>query len=249
MKVSVITVSFNAAGSIAATLKSVLEQTYKNIEYIVVDGDSSDGSKKIIKQYETKISKVIIEPDNGLYDAMNKGLSRASGDIICFLNANDVYVSNDIIETVVKLFQTKKIEVLMGDVGFSRRLNSKRIWRRYRSATFRPSKLSWGWMPAHPAFFLHKAVVDRVGCFNTKYKIAADFDYVIRVFNATEVRYFCFPKIMVLMSAGGKSDKLTNKLILNREVLNACRMNGLKSNIFKILSKYPIKVLEYFFVK
>ena len=152
MKVSVITVSFNAAKSIAATLKSVLEQTYKDIEYIVVDGDSSDGSKKIIKQYEANISKIIIEPDNGVYDAMNKGLSVASGDIICFLNANDVYVSNEMLETVVELFRTKKIEVLMGDVGFLRRLNSKRIWRRYRSAMFHPSKLSWGWMPAHPAF-------------------------------------------------------------------------------------------------
>lgn len=246
MKVSIITVCLNSGATISDTLKSVASQTYKDIEYIVIDGFSSDKSLEILSSFKPVIDKLVIEPDDGIYDAMNKGLDLATGDLICFLNADDFYATELVIEQVVQKVRKKKLNILFGDVAFVKGKNLSSITRRYRSNKFKPSFFSRGWMPAHPATFMTESVVKRVGYFNLNYKIAADFDYMIRIFDDSQLSYEVISEVLVCMRAGGISDGWKSKFRLNKEILEACRDNSINTNIFKILSRYPMKLFEYF---
>ena len=247
MKISVITVCYNSAKTLERTLRSVVDQDYQDVEHIVIDGGSSDGSADILTAYRTGLSHLVSEPDEGIYDAMNKGLDRVSGDIVCFLNADDQYAGNWVLSRVATLMQEHQLDALMGDVGFFRKAKPRRMVRRYRSDRFTPARLAWGWMPAHPALFLSRPLVRRVGHFKTNYRIAGDFEYIVRVFHGHQVHHRHIPEVLVNMQIGGVSTSgFVSKLRLNREVLRACRENGLQTNIFKILSKYPVKVLELF---
>jgi glycosyltransferase involved in cell wall biosynthesis len=185
------------------------------------------------------------EPDDGIYDAMNKGLARATGDVVCFLNADDQYASNGVLSLVASQMYADQLDALMGDVAFFHASNPNRQVRRYRSDRFTPERLAWGWMPAHPGLFLNRSVIERVGLFNITYKIAGDYEFVIRAFYGHALRYAHVPKVLVRMQTGGVStDGWRAKVRLNKEVLRACRENGLKTNMLKILSKYPAKLLE-----
>ena len=220
-------------------------QDWPRVEHIIIDGASKDETAKIIERYRSRLADVLSEPDEGIYDAMNKGLDRASGDIICFLNADDQYASNSVLSRVATLMHEHQLDALMGDVGFFREADPQRMVRRYRSNHFTPGRLAWGWMPAHPALFLSRTVVQRVGRFKTDYSIAGDYEFIARVFHGHEVCYRYLPEILVNMQTGGASTGgFGAKLRLNREVLRACRENGVQTNILKILSKYPAKILE-----
>lgn len=243
--ISVITVCYNSAGTLARALQSVADQDWPCVEHIVIDGASTDGSPAIIDRFRPQLAHVVSEPDDGIYDAMNKGLDRAGGDIICFLNADDEYATNTVLSRVATLMHEQQLDALMGDVGFFHEADPQRMVRRYRSNHFTPSRLAWGWMPAHPALFLSRAVVQRVGRFKTDYRIAGDYEFIVRAFHGHEVRYRHLPEVLVNMQTGGASTGgFGAKLRLNREVLRACRENGLQTNILKILSKYPAKILE-----
>lgn len=245
MKISVVTVCFNAAKTIAQTIESVACQLHPDVEHIVIDGASTDGTIDIVHGYSGRLALVLSEPDEGIYDAMNKGLDRASGDIVCFLNANDQYASNSVLSRVATLMHQEQLDALMGDVGFFHEADPQRMVRRYRSNHFTAARLAWGWMPAHPALFLSRTVVQRVGRFKTDYRIAGDYEFIVRVFHGQEVRYRHLPEVLVNMQTGGVSTGgFGAKLRLNREVLRACRENGVQTNILKILSKYPAKILE-----
>ena len=182
MRISVITVCFNSAKTLTRTLDSVAEQDYPEIEHIVIDGGSFDGSVNILTTYSGKLAHVLSEPDEGIYDAMNKGLKLASGDVLCFLNADDHYACPTVLSSVSKKMRTNNLDVLIGDVGFFREQSPSKITRRYRSDRFTPDRLGWGWMPAHPAMFITKEVVQRVGKFRTDYHIAGDFDFYFKNF-------------------------------------------------------------------
>jgi len=247
IKVTVITVCYNSVETLAATLRSVASQSWPNVEHIVVDGASVDGTQAVINKYRSGIAAVISEPDRGIYDAMNKGLRLARGDIICFLNADDVYATDSVLETVVHEMQDGRLDALLGDVGYVRNASASKVVRRYRSDRFSPEKLAWGWMPAHPGLFLDRKVVTKVGEFKIDYRIAGDFEFIIRAFVGQSLRYRYLPEILVYMCIGGASNSgLRSKILLNREVLRACRENGLRTNMLKILLKYPLKFLEYF---
>lgn len=221
------------------------DQDWTRVEHIVIDGASKDETAEIIDRFRTKLAHIVSEPDKGIYDAMNKGLDRASGDIVCFLNADDQYASNSVLSRVAMLMYEHHLDALMGDVGFFDKSDSQRMVRRYRSNHFTPGRLAWGWMPAHPALFLSRAVVERVGRFKTHYRIAGDYEFVVRAFHGHEVRYRHLPEVLVNMRTGGASTAgFGAKLRLNREVLRACLENGLQTNILKILSKYPAKIVE-----
>ena len=223
------------------------DQDWGWIEHIVVDGSSVDTTLIIIERFRPRLAQVVSEPDDGIYDAMNKGLALANGDIVCFLNSDDQYAHPRVLSQVAKEMSELELDALIGDVGFFRENDQSRMVRRYRSDRFCPSRLAWGWMPAHPALFLSKAVVNRVGRFKTDYRVAGDFEFIIRAFHNHALRYRHLPDVMVHMQTGGASTNgLRSKILLNREVLRACLENGLQTNILKILSKYPAKLLELF---
>ncbi len=245
--VTVITVCYNSANTLERALKSVAMQDWPNVEHIVIDGASTDDTLDILKCYKKHLAYVVSEQDNGIYDAMNKGLARATGDVVCFLNADDEYASDKVLSLVANQMHAEQLDALMGDVAFFHALNPSREVRRYRSDRFTPERLAWGWMPAHPALFLKRAVIERVGQFNTTYKIAGDYEFVIRAFYGHNLRYAHVPEVFVRMQTGGVStDGWRAKVRLNKEVLRACRENGIKTNMFKILSKYPLKLMEIF---
>lgn len=243
--ISVITVCYNSAATLERALQSVSEQDYPQVEHIVIDGASTDNTLDIIERFRTQLFHFVSEPDQGIYDAMNKGLDRANGDIICFLNADDWYAHTQVLSRVASQMREFKLDALVGDVGFFREHDSSRMVRRYRSDRFNPGRLGWGWMPAHPALFFSRAVVQRVGRFKTDYRIAGDFEYIVRAFHNHALRYRHLPEVLVHMQTGGVSTNgWRSKILLNREVLRACHENGLRTNMLKIYAKYPAKILE-----
>ena len=246
MKVTIITAAYNAAKTIDETLESVARQSHPNIEHIVGNGASTDGTLSIIEQYRDKLAAVVSGPDHGVYDAMNKGLALASGEVVGFLNADDLYASKDVLSRVVSIMEREGLDALFGDVEFFRPKDPTRTVRRYRSTRFSPDQIALGWMPAHPALFLRRRVYERYGPFRTDYRIAGDFEYCARIFHSNTLVYRSLPETLVRMRTGGISTSgWRNTLLLNREVLRACRENGIDTNILKIFSKYPAKLLEF----
>lgn len=247
MKISIITVAFNAAETIESTLLSVAQQTFPDREHVVIDGGSSDGTQAVVLSHGDRVSRFLSEPDCGIYDAMNKGLALATGDVVGFLNADDTYASEGVLSTVAETMERYHLDALFGDVAFCHRENLDRIVRRYSSSHFRPDRIAWGWMPAHPALFVTREVFQEIGLFRTDYRIAGDFEFVARAFGKQSLCYRYLPEMLVKMRLGGVSTGgWRNTVLLNKEVLRACRENGIKTNALKILSKYPVKVLEYF---
>jgi glycosyltransferase involved in cell wall biosynthesis len=246
MKISVITVAHNSAATIAATLRSVAFQSHADVEHIVVDGASTDRTLEVVRGLGGRVSKVLSEPDAGIYDAMNKGLRLATGDVVAFLNSDDHYAHERVLSDVVRAFSRGSLDAVFGDVGFYRPDHPDRLLRRYRARRFGPHRLAWGWMPPHPALFVTTEVFRSVGPFRTDFRIAGDFEWIVRAFGKAAIRYVHLPEIMVLMRAGGISTGgWRNTLLLNREVMRACRENGLATNWAKLLSKYPAKMLEF----
>lgn len=245
LKISTITVTRNNASTIGVTLSSIAAQSYSDIECIVIDGASTDSTATVVRQYKN-VSTFLSEPDAGIYDAMNKGLSLACGDIICFLNADDHYANADVLTNVATQMEREGLDAVFGDVAFFRHDAPERLIRRYRSSHFKPARLAWGWMPSHPALFVRRDVYQQTGGFRTKFKIAGDYEWVVRAFKSNEIRYQHRPEVLVHMQTGGISTRgWRSTLLLNREVMQACRDNGVSTNWFKILSKYPLKLLEY----
>lgn len=246
MKISIITVAFNAAHTIADTLESVAGQTHSEIEHIVVDGASTDGTLDVVRRHGQRVARLVSEPDHGIYDAMNKGIRLATGDVIGFLNADDMYPDTGVLARVSAVLEREKLDALFGDAEFVSSARPDQPVRRYRSERFRPDRIAWGWMPAHPTLFLRRRVYERFGMFRTDYRIAGDFELVARMFHGGTLRYRHVPEVLVRMRTGGVSTGgWRNTILLNREVLRACRENGIQTNLPKILSKYPAKLLEF----
>jgi len=248
MKISVITVCFNSQTTIERSVQSVVDQQWPEVEHIVIEGGSTDGTLAILERFRPHLAVLVSEPDKGIYDAMNKGLARATGDVICFLNADDQYADANVLAEVAQQMLTHQLDALVADVGFFKAGDPTRMTRRYRSDRFSPQHLSWGWMPAHPGLFLTRKIVQRVGKFKTDYRIAGDYEYVVRTFHGHDLHYKHLPSVVVNMQAGGISNSSwRNRLLLNREVVRACKENGIHTNLLKILVKYPFKLLELMF--
>jgi len=247
MKMSVITVTFNSAATLPNALCSVAEQSLSEVEHIVIDGASNDNTTEVVKLHGAHVAKFLSEPDSGIYDAMNKGLRLATGDVVGFLNADDRYADSGVLERVAAAMNEEGLDALFGDVAFFKGDDPQSIVRRYRSDRFHPRRLAWGWMPAHPAFFMRREIYQRIGPFRTDYRIAGDFEMMIRIFQDAHLRFRHMPEILVLMRSGGVSNAgWRNSITLNTEVLRACRENGIQTNMLKVLSKYPLKLLELF---
>jgi glycosyltransferase involved in cell wall biosynthesis len=247
MKITVITVCYNSAKTIGETLRSVREQTYKNIEHIVVDGGSTDNTLAVVAAEGSHVTRLISEKDSGIYDAMNKGIQLSTGDIVAFLNADDFYKDADGLAQVAQMLAFERLDALYGDVEFFRAGQQNVVVRRYNSGRFTADRLGWGWMPAHPALFVRRALFERYGMFRTDYRIAGDFEFIARVFIHPELRHRHFPKSLVCMQMGGISTSgWRATLQLNREMMRACRANAIPTNWFKMFVRYPLKALEFF---
>lgn len=244
MKVSIITVVYNNAHVIKSAIDSVLSQTYHDIEYIIIDGKSTDGTVDVISSYGSKIAKYISEPDKGIYDAMNKGLKLATGDVVGILNSDDMYMGVDVIEKVVTIFETYAVESMFADLVYVQPGNLEKVVRYYDSSYFSPTKFAYGWMPAHPTFFVKREVYEKYGYFKTDYKIAADYELLARFLGQYAISYFYLQLPIVKMRTGGVSTtNLKSNMVINQEILRACAENGIETNWWKILSKYPQKLL------
>ena len=247
LKITVITVCYNCASTLACALNSVASQSWPNIEHIVIDGASTDGTISVINRYRTGLTKVVSEPDTGIYDAMNKGLALATGEVVAFLNADDFYKDADVLTRVARVIQAEQLDALFGDVEFFRQGQPGKIVRRYDSGRFNAGRLGHGWMPAHPALFVRRDLFEQYGAFRTAYRIAGDFEFIARVFKHPELRYRHLPESLVCMQMGGVSTSgWRATLQLNREMIHACRANDIPTNWLMILARYPLKALEFF---
>jgi len=246
MKVSIITVVYNNEDTIKDAIESVLNQTYKNIEYIIIDGVSTDGTVEVIKSYGDKIDKFISEKDNGIYDAMNKGIKLASGDIVGILNSDDFYANNNIIEKVVKEFEDKKVDSVYGDLVYVNAKDTNKIVRYWKSKPYKKGLFTKGWHPAHPTFFVKKEIYDKYGIFNLDFKIAADYELMLRFLEKYQISNSYIPEIFVKMRLGGESNQSIKNIIkANIESYNAWKVNGLYINLFMILLKPLSKLFQY----
>lgn len=246
VRISIVTVCFNSEISIRGTIESVLAQNYKNIEYIIVDGDSNDGTLGIIREYESSISTVISEPDKGIYDAMNKGIQSATGDVIGILNSDDFYASPNVISEVVNQFKSKPdSNMVFGDVVFVEPSNTEKIVRYYDSRKFKSWKLRFGWMPPHTASFIKRSAYVQVGTYSLEYKIAADYEFFVRMLMVYKLSCSRVDNVLVKMRTGGISTSgFKSSLLLNTEIVKACKSNGVYTNLFFVLLKTPFKILE-----
>ncbi len=245
MKVSIITVCYNSEKTIERTIKSVLSQNYANIEYIVVDGNSKDSTVQIIERYKDSIQKIVSEKDEGIYDAINKGIFMSTGDIVGILNSDDIFVNQNIISDVASVFLEKpQLDSIIGNIAFIN--NKEQIVRVYNSKNWTPNKFAYGFMPPHPSFYCKRDLFHKFGGYKKGYKIAADYELLIRFLKIHQISYYQLNTIMVYMNLGGVSTKgFKSTLLLNRESKRACEENGIKTNFLKLYSKYFLKILEY----
>ncbi len=243
--VSIITVSHNSAVTISDTVNSVLNQTYPHIEYIIIDGASTDGTIDVINSFGNRISKFVTEPDKGIYDAINKGIKLSSGEIVGILNSDDFFCDEKVIQKIVDTFADESVDAVLGDVKFVHLKDNNGIFRYYSSKNFHPGKFKFGFMPAHPGFYVRRKFFKTIGYYKTDYKIAADYELLIRFLYNNKLNFKYLEMPFVSMRRGGVSNKsFTSNIILNKEILRACRENGIKTNFLYIYSKYFRKIFE-----
>ncbi|RMG24154.1 MAG: glycosyltransferase [Bacteroidetes bacterium] len=245
MKVSIITVCYNSAAYIQDCINSVLEQDYPHIEYLIVDGGSEDGTVDLIRSYEQGIARWVSEPDEGIYDAMNKGIGMARGEIVGMLNADDIYAHSGVISRVVEAFRQQQVDTVFGDLVYFPHGQPQKVTRFFPGRGFHPRKLRQGIMPPHPTFFVRRQLYEQYGLFDTSYRICADFDLMVRLFHTHGVSYHYLPETLVKMRTGGASTRgLKSTRIINREMLQACRKHGISTNLLRIYSKYTTKIFQ-----
>lgn len=244
MKISIITVTYNSAATVKDTLESVKKQDYPDIEHILIDGASKDETVSIIKSYPNV--KWISEKDNGLYDAINKGIQMATGDVIGILNSDDFFPDKGVVSAIADEFMQSNIDAVFGNIAFVRPDNLQKIVRLYSSKRFTPKKFAYGYMPAHPSFYVKKSCYDQFGLYQLDYEIAADYELVMRFIYKNNINYQYIDKILVYMRTGGVSNKnWLSRYTLNKEIIKACEENGVKTNMATLSLKYFSKVFEY----
>lgn len=245
MKVSIITCTYNSAATIADTIKSVNAQTYPNIEHIIVDGLSKDNTLEIVKEFAGERQIIKSEKDNGIYDAFNKGIRMATGDIIGVLNSDDFFTSDTIIEQVVNAFNEENIDAVYGDIHFVKPDNLNKCVRYYSSKSFRPWMMRMGFMFAHPSFYVKREYYENLGLYKTDYKIAADFELLLRFVVKAKIKCKYLPLDFVTMRTGGASTEgIKSKNIINKECLRACKENNYYSNMLFMLLRLVYKAFE-----
>nr|WP_256484283.1 glycosyltransferase family 2 protein [Mucilaginibacter flavidus] len=244
MKISLITVVYNAENTISDCITSVLGQLYSNVEYIVIDGGSTDKTLNIIHSYKNRISHFISEPDRGIYDAMNKGIELATGDVIGILNADDFFADNMVLVSIADAFNKNRTDIVYGDLEY---LNEKGdVLRKWRSSSFRRRNFEYGWMPAHPTFYCRRELFGRFGVYSLRFGTAADYELMLRFLYAGKLTAVYLDKVLVKMRTGGKSNQsLTSRLKGLFHDFRAMRHNRIFLPIFTIIMKPMRKIRQY----
>lgn len=247
MKVSIITATYNSAETITSCMGSVLNQSYSDIEYIIMDGGSEDDTTKIIAKAAKLHANIIFksEPDKGIYDALNKGIARATGSIIGFVHSDDYLANTDVISGIVEAFDTENADGVYGDLHYVAFENTDKIIRNWVSKPYKEKLLKKGWMPAHPTLFLKKEIYDTYGLFSMSYKIAADYDFILRVFQQKNLKFFYLEKTIIKMRVGGASNKsLKNIVQKTKEDYKAIKNNKI-GGFGTILLKNVTKIKQF----
>lgn len=245
MRVTIITACYNSAATIRDTLECIATQTYPDIEHLIVDGQSTDTTLEIVREFP-HVRQVICEPDQGLYDAMNKGIRVASGEVIGILNSDDQYTHVRVLEKVMAKFKDPGTDAVYGDLQFTRASNPDHVVRTWRSGTYTHKSFYQGWMPPHPTFFVRKRVYDQWGCFNTELKMAADYEIMLRFLLKHRIPATYIPEVLVKMRIGGVSTSgWRQRLRANREDRMAWRLNGIRPYPWTLWMK-PIRKLTQF---
>lgn len=247
--ISIITATFNSARTLKDTIQSVLRQTNKDFEYLIIDGGSTDETIDIVKSYESEFSgrlKWVSEKDQGIYDAMNKGIKMASGDVVGILNSDDYFTSDDILQTVDNAFKSHEIDAIYGDIHFIRDGNPQKCVRYYSSRMFRPFWLRFGFMPAHPSFYCKREVFEKAGLYSLDYKIGADYEMMVRLFKKYRIMSQYINKDFVTMRTGGASNNnVRSRITLINEDVKACKENGVYTNCLFVMLKFMYKIFEF----
>lgn len=248
MKVSIVTATYNSASTLGDCIQSVLCQTYANIEYIVVDGASQDGTQDVIRQYKPQFNgrmKWLSEKDNGIFDAMNKGIKMATGDVVGILNSDDFFSAEDVVERMVSAF-SDNLDAIYGDVHFIHDGEPDKCVRYYSSKPFRPKWLRFGFMPAHPSFYCRRKVFEQVGLYKTDYQIGSDYEMMVRLFLVHHIKAKYISMDFVTMRTGGASTRnVWSRLQLIKDDVRGCRENGIYTNKLMISMKFLYKIFEF----
>lgn len=248
MKITIITAVYNREATIAEAIESVARQGYPEIEHLIIDGASTDGTLAAIETVRRPAMRVVSEPDNGIYDALNKGFALASGEVVGLVHSDDFLAHDRVIEQVMAAFADPHVDAVYGDLDYVSATNPAAIVRRWKAGAFSPQKLRWGWMPPHPALFVRRRLWERRGTFDTRYRIAADYDAILRWFGNGEVRVVYLPEVLVKMRTGGESNRSLERILLksreDHRALRANRMGGLGALAVKNLSKISQLILR-----
>lgn len=246
--ITIITVCYNSALTIKDTLESVALQSYKNFEHLIIDGGSTDGTLDIIRAWNGHTVCLLSEPDEGIYDAMNKGMAMASGEVLGFLNSDDFYANSSVLEQIAKAFQDKKLDACYADLAYVSQ-DSQRIVRYWRSKSFAKGDFALGWSPAHPTFYVRKSVVDRYGNFDKSFKLAADAELMMRYLECAEIRSIYIPGVWIRMRIGGQTNQsLKNIVQQNKEILIALAKNNVPfSRILFASNKITNRVWQFIY--
>jgi glycosyltransferase involved in cell wall biosynthesis len=247
MKVSIITVVYNRAATIERAIRSVLNQSYQQIEYIIIDGASTDTTMGVVEKYRDRITTIVSEKDKGMYDALNKGIRLATGDIVGILHADDEFTNDQVIHTVVSKFQENPVvDAVYGDVGFVHADHAHKIVRYYSSAIFKTNLFKWGFMPAHPTFFCYRRFFEQFGYYRTDLEIAADFDLLLRFLRKHELFTVYIPEMLVKMNMGGKSTNgISSTIQINKELKKILAEHQMPSSYLRLYARYFVKVSEF----
>jgi glycosyltransferase involved in cell wall biosynthesis len=246
LKISIVTPCFNSSATVAHTIESVLAQDHEDVEYIVVDGGSTDGTRDIVVSYGDKIAKFISEPDKGIYDAMNKGIKTASGDIIGIINSDDFYVDNDVLSKIVNTFEASGVDAVYGDLVYVDEVDTDRIVRNWKAGEYAANSFRWGWHPPHPCFFVKREFYERLGFFRDELRISADYELMLRYLHINSISVAYLPETLVKMRTGGASGAgLSARKRAYEEDKKAWELNGLNAPIGAVELKKLRKLIQW----